>query len=54
MCVMEQGGILKLVEGVGRGYQNEEILRYLSSGLLQSLTSDSNQGHKVIFTVNIL
>ena len=32
----------RLGEGVGRGYQNEEILKCVPSRLLKSLTEDNN------------
>ena len=40
-------------KGVGRRYQNEEILKFVPSRLLKSLTNDKNQGHQLIFTDNV-
>ena len=42
-----------LGEGVGRGYQNEEILKFVPSRLLNSPTSDNNQGNQLFFAVYI-
>ena len=40
-------------EGVGRGFQNEEILNSVPSRLLKSPTVDSNEGNRLIFRFDI-
>ena len=42
-----------LGEGVGRGYQNEEIVKFVHFRLLNLPTSDNIQGNQVFFAVYI-